>query len=221
MDLTEILGGMLGQKTGRGGGGAGDILRDLLGGGQRDAAPPSATRRSGPPTSDDIAMQARELEELLNISKGRRPGAAPQAQRPAPAPEASPSRPDGRPNSQGTAPPDSRQNELALLLIRAMLNAAKCDGQITPDEQQAIFEQLGSPSAEVVQFLRDECQRPLDVREFAWSVPIGMEQQVYGMSLLVTAATNDREQAYLEQLARGLRIPPRIREQLHERYGRR
>ncbi len=36
-----------------------------------------------------------------------------------------------------------RQSQLAWVLIRAMLNAAKSDGQITTDEQQAILQKMG------------------------------------------------------------------------------
>lgn len=228
MDLTDILGNMLGRKS-EGGGRGGDILRDILGGGRERPAPAPSPAPSG--SQGDLAAQARELEDLLNVAKGRaarpaspaNPGARPTpspTSRPAPQTAPSQSAPPRTAQPRTSQPAPSRQDEMSRILIRAMLNAAKCDGQITAAEQQAIFDQLGQATPEVVQFLRDECQRPLDVREFAWSVPLGMEAQVYGMSLLVIDAGADREAAYLEDLAHGLRLPPEVRQQLHARYGR-
>ncbi len=111
------------------------------------------------------------------------------------------------------------QSDQALTLVRAMLNAAKADGRISPDEQRNILSQFGNDQAEVVQFLRDELAKPLDVREFAWSVPIGMEHQVYGMSLLAIEVDSNAETKYLSELAHALRLPAEVREQLHQRYG--
>jgi uncharacterized membrane protein YebE (DUF533 family) len=100
-----------------------------------------------------------------------------------------------------------------------MVNAAKADGRITPDEQQKILGQLDQAAGEAVQFLRDELARPLDVREFAWSVPIGMEQEVYAMSLLAAVVDTPAETEYLDQLAHGLRLSSEVREQLERRFG--
>jgi uncharacterized membrane protein YebE (DUF533 family) len=103
-------------------------------------------------------------------------------------------------------------------MIRAMVNAAKADGEITPDEQQTMLEQVGK-SQEAVDFLRREISRPLNVREFAWSVPLGMEQQVYTMSLIGMNLDTQAEADYLLELAHGLRIGPELRRQIHAHYG--
>jgi uncharacterized membrane protein YebE (DUF533 family) len=112
-----------------------------------------------------------------------------------------------------------RQNEQALILVRAMVNAAKADGEISQAEQQSILGRLNNPSPEAIQFLREEFKKPLDVREFAWSVPVGMEQQVYTMSLIAIDLDTSHEQSYLRELAHGLRIPPEVCEQIQERMG--
>jgi uncharacterized membrane protein YebE (DUF533 family) len=116
----------------------------------------------------------------------------------------------------GEVPSDS---ERALVLVRAVLNAAKSDGQLDRAEQQSILEHLGDASRETIQFLRDEFAKPLNVGEFARSVPIGMEQQVYTLSLIAIDLDTRREADYLTQLANALRIPKEIREQIHERLG--
>lgn len=75
------------------------------------------------------------------------------------------------------------QNEQAIVLIRAMVNAAKADGQVTQDEQQNLINQVGG----TVRKRSSSCVTSLPShwtsREFAWSVPMGMEEQVYTMSL--------------------------------------
>ena len=145
-------------------------------------------------------MQARELEDMLNVAKNRSTGrtSPPAQQQPRPQqPQSSPRQP------QDDAA--ARQNEQAMILVRAMVNAAKCDGQISQAEQQRILNQLDSPSPAAIQFLREEFAKPLDVREFAWSVPVGMEQQVYTMSLIAVDVDSDREEGYLRELAHGLR----------------
>ncbi len=111
------------------------------------------------------------------------------------------------------------QGDEAIVLIRAMLNAAKADGRVTPAEQQAILEQLANPSPDAVNFLRNEFSSPLDVKEFAWSVPLGMEMQVYTLSLATIDLDTNPEADYLRTLAHGLRLSPDACNQIHTRYG--
>jgi uncharacterized membrane protein YebE (DUF533 family) len=186
---------------------------------------------------DDIDRQARELEDLLHVAKDRNsraespartaPQSSPARQAPhtpsslPPQPRASGSKTEG-PLVRGPEPEADefeRQNEQALVLVRAMVNAAKADGEISQAEQQSILSRLNNPSPEAIQFLREEFKKPLDVREFAWSVPVGMEQQVYTMSLIAIDLDTSHEKTYLRDLAHGLRIPQEVCEQIHERMG--
>lgn len=207
---------------------------------------PSAAPRSSPsrtasspswrePAVDDIEAQARELSDLLNVATDRSARRAPEPQAPQvqPPPPATSTRPSsaapaGQGNWAGTnasgrrhdAPLDddsAKQNEQATIFVRAMVNAAKCDGQISQAEQQSILGQLNSPSPAAIQFLREEFAKPLDVREFAWSVPIGLEQQVYMMSLIAIDVDSDAEQRYLRDLAHGLRLAPEVCDQIKSR----
>lgn len=192
----------------------------------REAAPresssrqSSAPREYREPAGNDIQRQARELEDLLNVATNRSAGrqAAPPTQSPAAQRQTIPA--GNAPFAQngaaqrGDSPFDdvrARQSQQALVLVQAMVNAAKCDGQISQAEQQAILNRLDNPSPETIQYLRDELAKPLDVREFAWSVPVGMEQQVYTMSLAAIDVDSDREQRYLRELAHGLRLSPEV-----------
>jgi uncharacterized membrane protein YebE (DUF533 family) len=111
------------------------------------------------------------------------------------------------------------QDDEAIVLIRAMVNAAKADGRVTQAEQQAIIERLAQPTPEALNFLRHEFAQPLDVREFCWSVPLGMEQQVYTLTLATIDLDTNPEADYLRTLAHGLRLAPEFCNQLHQRYG--
>jgi uncharacterized membrane protein YebE (DUF533 family) len=235
MDAIEILGSLLGQKSSGSGAGA-DILKEIFLGGSRKEAPATTGRAQMPRevTEQSVDRQAGELEDLLNVANSRSSGRTtgqprPQAQPPqrpqAPRQPAEPESPaswapSGAASGQLNLPEDDeaqRQNEQALVLVRAMVNAAKCDGQVSQAEQQAILSRLGDRSPEAIQFLREEFAKPLDVREFAWSVPVGMEQQVYTMSLIAIDVDSDREERYLRELARGLRLSPDVCEQIKER----
>lgn len=221
MDLIEILGGMLRQKASKPGRGP-DILKDILNRG----------RESSPDTSrnvdqTDIERSAKELEDMLNVSRDRveaRPTSQPRRSQPGPsrAPVddgVAVDSPYSRSREESSPSNRAPQNEQALILIRAMLNAAKADGRVSSGEQQAILKNFENASAETMQFLREELAKPLDVKAFASSVPFGMESQVYSMSLMAIEVDTNAEIAYLNDLAQCLRISEDVREQLHQRYG--
>ena len=204
MDMIDILGGLLGHKTSRGGKGS-DALNDIFRRGSKQS--PSGSK----PT--DIGREAKELEDLLNVAKGRQSGATggrstPQSSAPPTAPQSAPT---------GRQQPGGEQQ--ALILIRAMINAAKADGRLDQNEQESILKQMRNPTSENIQFLREEFQRPLDARGFALSVPVGMEQQVYTMSLIAINLDTSEEAKYLMELAENLRLSPDVREQIHQRLG--
>lgn len=211
MDAIDILGGLFGRK--RGGSGGAPDLSEIFG--RKPQAP--ANQRGSSTDPRDIDAQAKELEDILNVGRKRE-----EQRHSNPAPPAS--APSGgiavdspfSDKSRGQSP----QNDQALVLVRAMVNAAKADGQISSDEQQAILQHFEGASNDALQFLRKELSQPLDVREFAWSVPIGLEQQVYAMSLIAIAVDTKAEQAYLGELAHALRLQPEVQEQLHQRFAR-
>ena len=110
-------------------------------------------------------------------------------------------------------------NEQAEVLIRAMVSAAKADGQITDEEQNNIVKQLGQVSQAEVDFLRAEFAKPVDVRELSWSIPRGMEEQVYSISLMAIDLDEQKEAEYLADLAHGLRLDTARCNQIHQSYG--
>ncbi len=204
MDAIDILGSLLGHKSSKSGRGS-DVLKDIFGGGSG-----SRTSSSDPPKPAEVARDAKELEDLLNVANDRQTHRSP------------PSRSDAELQRQPT-PQDrqdpSGQNERALILVQAMINAAKSDGKIDSTEQEAILKRLSDRSPNTIEFLRAEFAKPLNVREFCASIPIGMEQQVYTMSLIAIDLDTGQEAKYLMDLANGLRLDPAVREQIHQRLG--
>lgn len=108
-------------------------------------------------------------------------------------------------------------NDQATLLIRAMVNAAKSDGRIDEAEQKNILEKVGTDVSQAeIDFLQKEFSAPLDVAGFARSIPKGLEQQIYAVSLTSIELDTQNEAQYLGQLAQGLNLDPQLCNQIHE-----
>jgi uncharacterized membrane protein YebE (DUF533 family) len=94
--------------------------------------------------------------------------------------------------------------EHAAVIIRAMCTAAKSDGSVDEAELNAILDRLGEVGPEESAFLRSELAGPVDLAGLLASVPKGMEQEIYAVSLLAIDAASGPEAAYLAALASGL-----------------
>lgn len=119
----------------------------------------------------------------------------------------------------GEADVTSDQEAQAELMLRAMINACKADGQIDAEEQRKLTEHLGDVSAEEEQLVRQELTSPLDLQGLINRVPQGMEQQVYLMSLLAIDLDHQAEAQYLDQLARGMNISQQEVNAIHGQVG--
>ena len=108
-------------------------------------------------------------------------------------------------------------NDQATVLIRAMVNAAKSDGRVDQSEQDNIVSKLGAEvSEDEISFLKQEFAAPLDVAGFARSVPKGLEQQVYFLSLTSIDLDTQKEAEYLGQLAQAMGLDPNTCNELHD-----
>ena len=241
MTAIEILGTLLrGRRGGNPQGAAresqqgGDILEDILGGGSNEAeeeevraeapdeAPASQTRSSGKASGSVLDTWRREGFDP--------PAPPPQPAKPKPAtvPAPVPTVPASQDRWKSSdsilrrppppAPVENDEDE-AVHLIRAMINAARADGDMDKAEEQKILRHLGEPTPEVVNFIRNEFEKPLDVREFAWNIPLGLEAKVYSLSLAVMTMDSRAESSYLSELAHGLRMSPATCQQIHQRLG--
>ena len=193
----KLLGGLLGGGGGQqqSGGGLGGILSGVLGGGggqQQQSANPLGGLLGG--------GGGGGIGGLLGSIMG------------------------GGKEEQAAAqlPPEQHAaaNDQAVLMIRAMVNAAKSDGRVDEKEQENIISKLGNDvSQDEIAFLKQEFAAPLDVASFANSVPQGLEQQIYALSLTSIDLDTNNEAQYLGQLAQGLKLDPNLCNQIHDQVG--
>lgn len=139
-------------------------------------------------------------------------------------------------NQQGSAPvpptaedrfvppasAETEQEELGKSLVRAMIAAAKADGQIDADEKQAIFKKLETmplTSAEKA-FVFDELSAPLDIDAVVARADTPEHAaEIYAASLVAMLSDTPAERAYLEALARRLGLAPGLVAEIHRTAG--
>ena len=117
---------------------------------------------------------------------------------------------------------NQQEEELGRALVRAMIGAAKADGQIDPDERQRIEEQIAvlGLNWEIRSFVRDELAGPLDIDAIV--APAVCEEtaaEIYAASLMAIDRTGAAEQAYLTLLASRLNLAPGLVEHLNANIG--
>lgn len=206
-DLGSILGSMLGAGGSAGAGGLGELLGSVLGGGSQAGRGSSATS-SGSPGMAILATLA--MAALKNWQGGGAKGGMGLM--------------SASVESSFDVEEFSRLTsaELEELMLRAMISAAKADGEIDEAELQRIVGRMAEDglSAEEKQFLINELQRPLDLAGLIAAVPNpAVAAQVYAASLLAIELDNDAEYAYLRQLAQGLGLDPATVSRLHQLTG--
>lgn len=105
-------------------------------------------------------------------------------------------------------------------MLKALIAAARSDGHMDERERglvQAELHRLDADDA-VRRWVDDELRRPLDPADVAAGA--GTPEQaaeIYLASLLVVDETTTMERAYLEELARALRLPPALKADLERR----
>ena len=112
--------------------------------------------------------------------------------------------------------------ETERLLLRAMIAAAKADGQIDQQEMQGIIGKLAADEVteEEKAFVMAEIRAPLDPNALAAEVRSPAQAaEVYAASILAIAIDTDAERQYLRSLAQALRLPPAAVAQLHRMTG--
>ncbi len=130
------------------------------------------------------------------------PGSAPSATAPAPGSFAEKLR-QGE-EGAAAAPASAPEEAVAALLLRAMIQAAKSDGEIDPEERRIIMDNLKSATDAEVEFVRREMEGEVDARALAAATPPGLEREVYAASLLAINADHFAEHDHLRRLAEAL-----------------
>jgi uncharacterized membrane protein YebE (DUF533 family) len=121
---------------------------------------------------------------------------------------------------------DAERDELeqnAETVLRAMINAAKADGQIDAGEIKRIVGKLDELGADkqAQSFVLTQMQKPLET-EALIAAAAGRPElatQIYGASLLAIEVDTQAEKDYLAKLASGLRLSPEVVGRVKEIVG--
>ncbi len=233
--LEDMMGAILGGKSGSirssGAGGIGDLLNELGGAGRSTSTTRSSTTRRTASSSDAIGdllggllggsgasgslgglgsllgagtaggiggllggmLSGGGLGSTLNsaFANGGEPATAPQAS----------------------------EEAAAAIFLKAMIQAAKCDGQIDATEQEKLMTHLGEVSAAERSFVETALAAPVDVEGLARAVPEGLEAQTYTMSLMAIDLDSQTEAQYLHELAQALGLDPATVNHIHDQIG--
>lgn len=103
--------------------------------------------------------------------------------------------------------------DTAGLVIKAMINAAKSDGEIGPAEIERILGKLQETGADegTRQWVMTEMGKPLDLDAFVAEIPnLEVAAEVYAASLLAVEVDTDAERTYLRQLAQRTGLNPAV-----------
>lgn len=119
-------------------------------------------------------------------------------------------------------PDTPAHEELGKSLFRAMIAAAKADGQIDATEKDAIFEKLKTMplSSEEKAWVFDELSSPLDIEAVAARANTPEQaSEIYAASLVAITADTAAERTYLDTLASRLKLDPALVTEIHRAAG--
>ncbi|HZX85109.1 MAG TPA: tellurite resistance TerB family protein [Reyranella sp.] len=208
--LDQFLGGQDGQGGKGGKGGAGEFMKGAGGGALAGGL---AAILLGSKTGREIGGEALKLGGMAAVGAlaykayrdwqaGKEEPAAPPAQQSVPMLPA----PSGTPFNPST---ESGQQKLARHLLRAMIAAAKADGNIDAQEQTRIFAEMDKLplAADDKAFVMDELRAKLDIDAVAGAAETPEEAaEIYTASLLAIDVDNAAERGYLAMLAARLKL---------------
>jgi uncharacterized membrane protein YebE (DUF533 family) len=107
-------------------------------------------------------------------------------------------------------------------MLRAMIAAAKSDGHLDERERELVHAELNRLNADSAarQWVEAELRKPVDPAEVAAAAQgPEMAAEIYLASLLVVDETTTMERAYLDELARQLRLEPGLKANLESRVA--
>ena len=215
--LAGMLGQLMGSGSSSGSGGLGGMIGQLMGGGKSSSAGglnmgalealAGQLLGGGRANSRDLGGGLMALLGSLAMGALAKGGHKPQRL------------PVGLRKPE--TPEDEQELESAAqVILLAMINAAKADGRIDPDEAERIVGQLDKMGAdkEVRDFVFREMAGPLEVGPMIEAVRGNPElaAQVYAASLLAVEVDTAAENRYLDELQRALGISPQVAEHIEQ-----
>lgn len=120
-------------------------------------------------------------------------------------------------NTKETAP---EAEEAAGLMLRAMIQAAKSDGDIDASEKAKLLETIGADAdPEDLAFVQDQLVAQVDPEALAADTPEAQRMQVYSASLMTIRVDTAAEAQYLDRLAKALKLDEATVNTLHMQMG--
>ncbi|MEM9576171.1 MAG: DUF533 domain-containing protein [Pseudomonadota bacterium] len=111
------------------------------------------------------------------------------------------------------------EGEIARLMLRAMTQAARADGDLDAEEKEKLLGQLDEGNPEDVKVVQAVLEEPVSATTLAEETPRGLETQVYTMSLNAINPDNQAEAQYLHSLAEALGLQPDVVNRIHDGLG--
>ncbi|HEX4550988.1 tellurite resistance TerB family protein [Pseudomonas sp.] len=189
------LGGLLGGLLG-GGGGLGGALGGALGGG-------GSQSRSGGTNYAALASLGMMAFQAYQAWQRSQASAAPQQ-----IPQ----------TANLLAGPEVEEHSHAVL--RALIAAAKADGEIDARERQMINGEISkhTDDPQLQQWFESEVAKPLDANEVAEAAngDPAMAAEMYLVSVILVDDQQDAERNYLDELAAALQIDPQLQVHLEQ-----
>ena len=115
--------------------------------------------------------------------------------------------------------PTADQEAVAGLMLVAMVQAAKADGEIDQQEVEKFTKDMGGIDEQEMKFLQAAMQSPVDIAGLVQQTPRGLEAQVYTMSVLGITLDDQAEAKYLHDLATAYGISQEQVNQIHDHLG--
>lgn len=206
------LGGLLGSVTGGGKSGSGDLGTLLKGAGGGALAAGALGLLLGNKSARKLGGKALTYGGLaaLGVIAYKAYGNWQEQQR------AGSAQPRIEPQTVDRLPaPQAELHSQAIL--KALVAAAKADGHVDAKERQLIEEQIGALAndPELLRWLDAELNKPLDPAEVARAASTPeMAAEMYIASVLMVDEEHFMERAYLEELARQLKLEPSLKAEL-------
>lgn len=219
--LEDMMGDVLGSGRSSGrttktsGGGLGDLLEQMSG--QKRSSPRATAPKGG---LDDLLGQLGGRSSGGGVTAGWAEGKAGGGDL---LDQVLADKPGGK-GGLRTGPvslpePEAEEELSAALILRAVIQAVKCDGELDDAERERLTQAMGEAGEDDVRRVQAELSRPVDVKGLARLVPAGLEPQVYMASLMAIDLDQRVEADYLHQLAGALDLGPDQVNAIHDKAG--
>ena len=216
----------------------GQVLKDAMGGGHRKKRRSSFTGLPrGMETQLGMGLLGVAIAAFEHFRAPGNAAGAPGASPPGPAPSglsgsvrtatggatppppptgAPPPPPPGRPATAVLA-----ANDQHLHLLRIMIAAMHADGAVDGEERRRLLERAGDAGleGEDLRALEDELWHPRPLDQLLRDTPADLREQAWIAGLVAIDADEEREHAFLAQLADGLQLDAARQASIRENLG--